>query len=91
MARSRVLPRPQGVQARDLLLAARGISNSDRALLKTESDAVRRWRTSSLQGGADAICHLLADHRLCFALNSASPQAICCRRAYGRLRVRSES
>ncbi len=56
MARSHVLPHRVVVQARGLLLAARGVANNQIAReCDTSADAVRRWRAKFEAGGVDAV------------------------------------
>lgn len=56
MARSHTLPHRTVVQARGLLLAARGVANNQIAReCDTTADAVRRWRTKFEAGGIDAV------------------------------------
>lgn len=56
MARSHTLPHRMVVQARGLLLAARGVANNQIAReCDTTADAVRRWRAKFEAGGVEAV------------------------------------
>jgi transposase len=56
IARSHTLPHRMVVQARGLLLAARGVANNQIAReCDTTADAVRRWRAKFEAGGIDAV------------------------------------
>lgn len=56
MARSHALPHRMVVQARGLLLAARGVANNQIAReCDTTADTVRRWRAKFGAGGIDAV------------------------------------
>src|SRR5260370_31998766 len=56
MARSGTLPHRTVVQARGLLLAARGVANNQIAReCDTTADTVRRWRTKFEAGPVEAV------------------------------------